>query len=330
MRELMHYAPLFSALATCALTFILATGKAGIIVQDIPNERSLHDKPVPRSGGIALMAGMLCGWALVMQPWVWWIVIPVLGLFALSLLDDLHGLSAGMRLAGHFIAALAAISGAGVPLLWFVPVLLFIVWMTNLYNFMDGSDGLAGGMALLGFGGYGIGAWLAGDQEFALLNFSVAAAAAGFLLFNFHPARIFMGDSGSIPLGFLAATLGVSGWLAGYWPLWFPLLAFSPFVADATVTLLKRAQRGEKLAQAHRSHYYQRLIQMGWGHRNTALAEYVLMLLASVSALCGMSLSNAAQGYLLLAWVIVYLAIMWRIDRYWQQFSGGKITDVQA
>jgi UDP-N-acetylmuramyl pentapeptide phosphotransferase/UDP-N-acetylglucosamine-1-phosphate transferase len=332
MQGLTHYAPLISALVTLALTFILATGRAGFIVQDIPNERSLHDKPVPRSGGIALIAGVLCGWVLLLQSWVWWIVIPMLGLFALSLLDDLRGLSAGTRLTGHFIAALAAVTGAGVSLLWFVPVLLFVVWMTNLYNFMDGSDGLAGGMALLGFGGYGIGAWLAGNQEFALLNFSVAAAAAGFLLFNFHPARIFMGDAGSIPLGFLAAVFGVSGWQAGYWPCWFPLLIFSPFVLDATVTLLKRARRGEKLSQAHRNHYYQRLVQMGWGHRNTALAEYALMLLAGVSALWGVNMNNAVQGFLLLAWGVVYLALMWRIDKHWQQyqFSGKKVTDVQT
>lgn len=319
-----HYAPLLSALVTLVLTFALATGRVGAIAQDIPNERSLHDKPVPRSGGVALMAGVLCGWGMLMQSLVWWIVALVLGLFALSLLDDLRGLSAATRLTGHFIAALAAVIGAGVSLPWFVPVLLFVVWMTNLYNFMDGSDGLAGGMALLGFGGYGIGAWLAGDEGFALLNFSVAAAAAGFLLFNFHPAKIFMGDAGSIPLGFLAAAFGVSGWQAGYWPCWFPLLVFSPFVADATVTLLKRARRGEKLSQAHRGHYYQRLVQMGWGHRNTALAEYALMLLAGISALWGIGAGNAGQGYLLLGWSVVYLALMMSIDMYWRQFAGKK------
>ena len=324
-----HYAPLVSMLVALALAFVLTTGKAAGIVRDIPNERSLHDKPVPRVGGIALMAGSLSGWALL-QYWQWWIVLPVLGLFVMSLVDDVRNLSPRVRLIGHFIAALTAVSGAGISLPWFVPVLLFVVWMTNLYNFMDGSDGLAGGMALSGFGCYGAGAWMGGDETFALLNFSVAAAALGFLFFNFHPARVFMGDAGSIPLGFLAAALGAWGWQAGYWPFWFPLLVFSPFIADATVTLFKRAFRGEKLSQAHRSHYYQRLVQMGWGHRNTAFAEYALMLLAGMSALWGIGMDNPAQGGLLLAWGIVYLIPMAWIDGRWRKyrFEEKKASDV--
>jgi len=312
------YAPLISALITLVLTFILLNSKTGLAVRDIPNERSLHSTPVPRVGGIALMAGVLSGWALLMQFLAWWIVLPALGLFALSLLDDMRSLSAGVRLIGHFLAALAAVSGAGVSLLWFIPVLLFIVWMTNLYNFMDGSDGLAGGMALFGFGSYGIGAWLNGSEIFALLNFSVAAAALGFLFFNFHPAKVFMGDAGSIPLGFLAAVFGVSGWQSEYWPLWFPLLVFSPFVADATLTLLKRAWRGEKLSQAHRSHYYQRLIQLGHGHRNTALAEYVLMLLAGASAVWSIGQNMPVQVGILACWCAIYFGLSMWLDRGWQ------------
>lgn len=319
----MYYAPLASALVTLVLTFVLTTGKAGFIVHDIPNERSLHHRPVPRVGGIALVVGMLCGWAMLSQMWVWWLALPAVGLFALSLVDDVRNLSAGTRLVGHFLAALVAVSGAGVQWLWFIPVLLFMVWMTNLYNFMDGSDGLAGGMALFGFGTYGIGAWLAGNGEFALLNFSVSAAAAGFLVFNFHPAKVFMGDGGSIPLGFLAAAFGVWGWQAAYWPFWFPILVFSPFIVDATVTLFKRARRGEKLSQAHRSHYYQRLVQMGFGHRNTALYEYALMVLTGVSALLGLEMSGIGQLFLLLGWGLVYLLLMWLVDKRWRHSQRG-------
>jgi UDP-GlcNAc:undecaprenyl-phosphate GlcNAc-1-phosphate transferase len=325
-----YFAPLVSALVTLLLTFVLTTNKTGIIIHDIPNERSLHDQPVPRVGGIALMAGVLGGWALLIQSWAWWIMLPVAGLFALSLVDDVRNLSAGTRLVGHFVAALIALSGVGVPLPWLIPVLLFMVWMTNLYNFMDGSDGLAGGMALFGFGSYGVGAWLGGNEVFALLNFSVAAAALGFLVFNFHPAKVFMGDAGSIPLGFLAATFGVAGWQTGYWPFWFPLLVFSPFVVDATVTLLKRMMRGEKLSQAHRSHYYQRLVQMGCGHRNTALGEYALMLLAGASALLGMGMGGTGQGSMLLGWCMVYLVLMVWIEKRWREYQFGKMKVTNA
>ncbi|HZW25102.1 MAG TPA: glycosyltransferase family 4 protein [Gallionella sp.] len=321
---MMHYAPLVALMTTMlALTLILTVGRRAV-VHDIPNERSLHDKPVPRVGGIGLMAGIAAGWVLLSQSWSWWIVLPVLGLFALSLLDDLRGLSARTRLIAHFIAALVAVSGTDVGMLWLLPLLLFVVWMTNLYNFMDGSDGLAGGMALFGFGCYGIAAWLSGNEGYALLNFSIAGAALGFLMFNFHPARVFMGDAGSIPLGFLAATLGIHGWQADFWPVWFPVMVFSPFIVDATLTLFRRLRRGEKLSQAHRSHYYQRLVQMGWGHRNTALAEYALMALTGAAALSALALPVSGQYAMLLLTAALYLAIAAKIDRLWHKRRSGS------
>jgi len=313
-----HYSPLISALVTLFLALILSLSKDGTL-KDIPNERSLHTEPVPRIGGIALMAGIFSGWVKLFEFWEWWIVLPTLGLFVLSLVDDVTNLSAKTRLVGHFSAATIVLGGAGIDWLWLIPVLLYIVWMVNLYNFMDGSDGLAGGMALFGFSFYGIAGLMNGNEAFAMMNFSIGAAALGFLYHNFHPARVFMGDSGSIPLGFLAAALGVLGWKQEYWPFWFPVLVFSPFVADATFTLLKRMRQGENLTRAHRSHYYQRLVQMGLGHRNTALAEYVLMLLVGVSALWGIGLDTSGQGNLLVLWGAIYLGLATWVDYCWQR-----------
>lgn len=312
-----HYSPLISASVTLLLTLILTLSKHGTI-EDIPNERSLHDVPVPRTGGIALMAGIMAGWVLLFQSWAWWIVLPVLGLFVLSLVDDVRGLSPKTRLIGHFIAAVMVILGAGISWLWALPVLLYVVWMTNLYNFMDGSDGMAGGMALFGFSFYGIAGLMAGNEAFAMLNFTVGAAAMGFLYHNFHPAKVFLGDGGSIPLGFLASAFGVWGWQQGYWPFWFPAMVFSPFVVDATLTLFKRARNKEKLSDAHRSHYYQRLVQMGWGHRNTAIAEYVLMAAAGVSSLVALGLDAWGQGNLLAWWGAIYLGLSMWIDKRWR------------
>lgn len=312
-----HYSPLISALVTLILTLILTLSKDGTI-QDIPNERSLHTEPVPRTGGIALMAGIMSGWMLLIPFWAWWIVLPALGLFVLSLLRNMRNLSLKMRLIGHPVAALIVLWGVGVAWLWLLPVLLFIVWMTSLYNFMDESDGLAGGMALFGFSFYGIAGLMNGNEAFAMLNFSIGAAALGFLYHNFHPAKVFMGDAGAIPLGFLAAAFGVWGWQQGYWPFWFPVLVFSPFVVDATFTLLIRLRRGEKLSEAHRSHYYQRLVQMGWGHRNTTIAEYVLMLLAGATALWGIGMDVKGQGNLLAWWGAIYLGLTMWVDRSWR------------
>jgi UDP-GlcNAc:undecaprenyl-phosphate/decaprenyl-phosphate GlcNAc-1-phosphate transferase len=324
-----HYPPIISAFVTLMLALVLTLNKDGLF-HDIPNERSLHTAPIPRSGGIALIAGIFSGWVLLFQFWAWWIVVPTLGLFILSLVDDVRNLSAKTRLIGHFIAAMIVLAGAGIDWLWAIPVLLFVVWMTNLYNFMDGSDGLAGGMALFGFSFYGIAGLLNGNEAFAMMNFTIGAAAVGFLYHNFHPARVFMGDAGSIPLGFLAASFGVWGWQLGYWPFWFPLQVFSPFVADATLTLLKRIRHGEKLTQAHRFHYYQRLIQMGWGHRNTAVVEYALMFLAGASAIWGIGLDALGQGNLMAWWAAIYLGLSMWIDRLWQQHLARKenATDV--
>lgn len=318
-----YYPPLISALITFVLILILASGKAGKLL-DIPNARSLHTVPTQRTGGIALMAGILSGWMLLIQFMAWWIVLPALGLFVLSLVDDMRSLSAKTRLIGHFSASMLVTLGAGIDWLLLPPVLLYIVWMTNLYNFMDGSDGLAGGMALFGFSFYGIAGLMNGNDAFAMLNFSIGAAALGFLFHNFPPAKVFMGDAGSIPLGFFAAAFGVWGWQLGFWPFWFPLLVFSPFVADATVTLAKRTLRGEKITQAHRSHYYQRLVLLGWGHRNTALAEYVLMLLAGASALWCMGMDVHSQWILLVCWGAIYSGLMLWVDRCWRRYEASK------
>lgn len=313
-----------------SVLLLLLHGEIGRVVLDRPNERSLHTVAVPRAGGLAIMAGIIAAWGMAWQPELFPLTCSLIFLVVLSFFDDLYGLPAGWRLAAHFLAA-AFFLGCYMPSVldqgwWLLLVLLLaIVWITNLYNFMDGSDGLAGGMALFGFSFYAFGAWQAGDGELAFPALAIAAACGAFLLFNFHPARIFMGDVGSIPLGFLAATWGLLGWQRGDWPLWFPLLVFSPFVVDASVTLLKRLLRREKIWQAHRGHYYQRLVQMGWGHRRTALVEYILMALAGGSALWLASQVWALQVMGLMLWGAIYYALAIAVDRLWFKLQPPKM-----
>ena len=298
------------------------------MIRDPLEEPSGGIEPLPQIGGIALMAGMLAGWVLMIKFWPWWAVLPALGLFAMSLVTDMRDLTLRTRLTGHFIAAACVLLGAGISWIWLLPALLFIVWMTNLYRLMDGSDGIAGGMALFGFTFYGFAGLKHDDLIFAMMNFSVGAAALGFLYHNFYPAKVLLGAAGSIPLGFLAAAFGVWGWQLGYWPFWFPILVFSPFVMDATLTLLKRARNKENLTDAHRGHYYQRLLQMGWSHRKTAIAEFVLMVLAGISALIGLGLDVSGQGNLLAYWGAIYLGISMWIDQRWRVHQQSeKIND---
>ena len=323
----MSFYPTLSALlVTFFLIRFLLSNPFFNKLQDMPNERSLHSAPVPRIGGVGVIVGVLCGWALLYKVLVWWLVLPVLLLSVVSLLDDARSLPVKQRLLAQIIAAAAMVFGSDMfaqqGVIVAAGVLLFVVWMTNLYNFMDGSDGLAGGMAFFGFGMYGIAAWLMQNPPLAWINFCIVAAAASFLSYNFYPAKIFMGDSGSIPLGFLAAAIGVWGWQQGSWAWWFPLMVFSPFIVDASVTLLKRSMRGVKITEAHREHYYQRLIQMGWGHRNVALAEYGLMLAVGVSALW--MLNKPMTWPLFVVWGSVYAGLMLLVDIRWKNFIRGK------
>jgi UDP-N-acetylmuramyl pentapeptide phosphotransferase/UDP-N-acetylglucosamine-1-phosphate transferase len=321
------YTPIVAALVTLLIITIILTSKAGKHLLDIPNARSLHHAPIPRIGGIGIMAGVLSAWALLPVVDIWWIIVPVLFLFCVSLLDDLRGLPVGLRLLAHLLAALLLLFGSGMVATHIGLALLLlpcVIWMANLYNFMDGSDGLAGGMTFFGFTVYGFAALMHGDDTLALLNFAIAAAALGFLYYNLFPARVFMGDSGSIPLGFLAAAMGLRGWQLGHWSGWFPLLVFMPFIADASVTLLKRSVGGKKITEAHREHYYQRLVQLGWGHRTVALLSFALMFAAGISALWALHFSTEFPWLLFLLWGSFYILVMRVMDKRWKIFQQGR------
>jgi len=321
-----YLAPIVSALVTLSSLAFILSGRFSYKIQDIPNERSLHSRPVPRMGGVGLMAGVLAGWLLLASDLTWWLLLPLAILFVVSLLDDMRGMPVRVRLSAQLFAAAILVIGSGFFTMQGVVaallLLLLTVWMTNLYNFMDGSNGLAGGMALFGFAAYGIAALLAHADTLAVLNFSISAAALGFLFFNFHPARVFMGDAGSIPLGFLAAAMGLWGWQQGCWSAWFPVLVFSPFIVDSSITLMKRSLRGAKVTEAHREHYYQRAIQMGWSHRKVALVEYGLMLASGALALLAMG-----QAFPVLAFAVVcgtYAVLMLSLDAAWKRFERGQ------
>lgn len=305
--------PLAFILCVVLLSWLLRTGRAHALALDQPNARSLHTTPTPRIGGLGIMAAMLPALAVGGEALL---ALLTLGLALVSWLDDRGGVPIPLRFGAQFAAALVWVACFGFSL-WTLPAVVVLVWMTNLYNFMDGADGLAGGMAVAGFGAYGLAAWLAGDMAMAVPNAAIAAAALGFLRFNFPPARLFMGDVGSIPLGFAAGALGYQGWWRELWPWWFPLLVFSPFAVDATVTLLRRAWRGERVWLAHREHYYQRLVRLGWGHRRTALAEYAVMAAAAASALALTGVATPYQWAGLALWAAIYGGCARYVDRSW-------------
>lgn len=322
MPEVAFVSPIASAVVTLLLiAWMLRAG--GRVPLDVPNQRSLHLRPVPRSGGMAMMAGIFAGFALMQTPLV--VVLPAAALAALSYVDDTRGVPVVVRLALQLVAA----SALAYASLRFDPPfvalsVLAILWAMNLYNFMDGSDGLAGGMTLLGFSVLGIGAWMSGDEALLVDCAIVAAAAAAFLLFNFPPARLFMGDAGSVPIGFLAGGISLLGFRDGDWPLWFPVVVFAPFVADATLTLLKRILAGERVWQAHNKHYYQRLVRMGWSHRGTAVAEYALMLACGLIALWALRQPASLQLAAGVGVVAVHAALACWVEVAWRRREGSS------
>ena len=312
------------AVSLACLGFLLSPVARRLIL-DQPNERSLHERPVSRSGGIAIAAGVAA--AAFAAPHGLAAPLALSGaLAALSLADDVLTLPTLLRLTVHFAAAGTVLGleiGVADPAL-FVLLLLAIAWYTNLYNFMDGSDGLAGGMTVFGFGAYAWAAHQSGNAALTMVSASIAAASGAFLLVNFHPARLFMGDAGAIPLGFLAGALGLAGWRDGLWPAWFPLLVFSPFVVDASLTLARRIARGDKVWIAHREHYYQRLVRMGFGHLRTALAEYALMAACAAAALAARAAPGDVQAAALAASVAGYCVLAVWIDTRWSRHKAGS------
>lgn len=310
-------APL-AAFIVCWLTlaWLLRRGKS--LPMDHPNHRSLHETPTPRIGGLGIMAGVAAACMWLADAPLLPAMLAALALAALSLLDDVRGLPVVLRFLAHFVAALACLLELGLSGWALVGTTIIVVWVTNLYNFMDGADGLAGGMAAIGFGALALAAWQGDAPALATFCAAIAAAALAFLCFNFPPARLFMGDTGSIPLGFLAATLGIAGIWHNTWPWLFPLLVFSPFIVDASVTLVRRVLSGEKVWRAHRSHYYQRAVLLGATHRQLAVAAYLLMLMATALAFALRALPQHVEWLLILS-AAMYSLVFLAIDRRWHQ-----------
>lgn len=307
--------------ATSALLVIgsLATGWIGTRavlayarrtnLRDRPGERRLHRRPTPRGGGLAVAATFVAA-ALVLVPTAGaergslaalGTTVAVVG--ATGWLEDTVGLSIAVRLGAQLAAALGLLLAVGAPadaelfgaevslgLLGPPLALLWTVWLTNLYNFMDGADGVAGSQAVVA--GTAFGAWfaMAGAPGPAVLCWCLAAAAAGFLAWNWAPAKIFLGDAGSLPLGFAFGGLALVGVTRHDLPWSAFALGLGLFVADATWTLLVRVVRGERWWTSHRGHFYQRAHAAGWSHGRVATA----VTLAAV-ALAGLGTLDAAR-----------------------------------
>lgn len=323
-------AGMISAIGTRALIPLLR--QAGVAAA--PNERSLHKAPTPHGGGIAPVAAIVLVWlALALSGWMspprYSIPLAALVLAGVSWLDDRAGIAPVARLVVQVLAVGASLSvcppeGPVFQGLLALPVdrvatAILWVWFVNLFNFMDGADGLAGSEAAsIGFGLLLIGTiGVAWNWPVASIGAAVAAAALGFLASNWAPARVFLGDVGSVPLGFLIGYLLLEFAAAGWWKAALILPLY--FLADATITLARRGLRGEKVWQAHREHFYQRAVLAGLSHAamvRRVIAANLVLIGCAWAAENGSGIPALAAAFLTVA---ILLVVMSRAG-----YTGGK------
>jgi UDP-N-acetylmuramyl pentapeptide phosphotransferase/UDP-N-acetylglucosamine-1-phosphate transferase len=323
----------FAAAGLVVLVFAASlAGTAGVVrvlrrraILDHPTGRSSHAEPTPRGAGLAVVPVLVAAWLVIGLgapggPWDIAIVCAcALGLAALSWLDDLKGLPALLRLLGQAVAVavvLAAAPGGGPYFAGLLPPALDVLaagllwlWFVNLFNFMDGIDGIAGTETACVGAGVALAAALAGlHGALPFYGLTAAAAALGFLWWNWQPARIFLGDVGSVPLGFLLGWLLLDLAARGEWAAALILPLY--YLTDATVTLVHRAWRGERVWRAHREHYYQRAAQRGLSHgavvRAVLAANVILAALAALAAL-GWAWQAMAVACAVVAALLYYL-----------------------
>jgi Fuc2NAc and GlcNAc transferase len=315
------------------LTLVLRRYALAKSLMDIPNERSSHSIPTPRGGGVAIVVSfllalpVLTGLDLLSPAALYGLLGSGLLVAVIGFADDHGHIAARWRLLGHFIAAAWALFwlsglppielfGIIVDLGWFgnILALVYLVWMLNLYNFMDGIDGLASAEAISVCLGMCLVYWFSGATGLIWAPLILAATVAGFLWWNFPPARIFMGDAGS---GFLGVVLGgLVLWAAWSRPelLWSWLILLGVFIVDSTWTLVRRMLRGKRIYQAHRSHAYQYASRVFKSHKVVAVGVVALNLvwLLPIAVIVGCGDVNGMLGLILAYLPLIILSFKFK------------------
>ena len=335
---------LLSLVFFSGLAFLSCTGSKLYInyarkkaILDIPNERSSHTLPTPRGGGVVFVALFLA--VVLLCPFFFpreaslWLALSGGGLAvaAIGWIDDRNTLPAWQRLGVHSIAVLWALYHLGgmpslsmgfasLPLGYIGHVLAFLggVWMINLYNFMDGIDGLAAGEAVLAASA---GAFLTKGSPVSFALFALAASVLGFLIWNWSPAKVFMGDAGSGFLGFTFFCFALSTENTNTLPLLTWAVLVSVFAVDTTLTLVTRARHRKRLSEAHRDHLYQQFIKAGSKH--STVSGVILLATAFLSLL-----SFFFQTHVLALFIAVYAAFAVAWKRLYSKFSVANSTTV--
>jgi UDP-GlcNAc:undecaprenyl-phosphate/decaprenyl-phosphate GlcNAc-1-phosphate transferase len=296
------------------VAFLIAAGAVGLLlvplssrlavrlgVVDVPGGRRIHQRAIPRLGGLAIMGGILVAVAVTLDTTQREYRAILVGATLISLLgavDDAVGLRPAPKFLGQAACAVIPVangvtidhltppflSSVSIGVAQYPVTVIFIVAIANIVNFADGMDGLAAGMCAISAATFSVLAISLDRDPAAVLAAAVSGACVGFLWWNFHPAKVFMGDSGSLPLGFLLATMSISGVMktAAAVSLVFPLLVLLVPIMDTTFVILKRLKYGRSILSADTNHFHHRLLRIGFGQRRAALVLYAWC--ASLSA----------------------------------------------
>jgi UDP-GlcNAc:undecaprenyl-phosphate GlcNAc-1-phosphate transferase len=299
--------PILSAIAAAIVVLLLTpvtmwlAGKVGAV--DVPSARRIHTRPIPRLGGIAIVLGFLLPaiWFLPADPAVRGLIAGGVLIAALGVVDDTMGLSPVVKLVGqvacasvpvaagltidHITLPFAGAIDLGAP--GYVLTVIWFVAIVNIINFTDGMDGLAAGVVGIGASTFAIIAASLGRADAAILAAALAGACLAFLRFNFNPARTFMGDGGSMFLGFMLAGIAITGVMksAATVAIVLPLIVLAIPILDTSFVIMKRIKHGLPVYGADKSHFHHRFLAIGWSQRRTVLSIYAWAALMSLLAL---------------------------------------------
>lgn len=332
---------LFGLLLFCVSAAICRLMIRRVRIMDVPNARSSHSAPVPKSGGIGIVATFVIGIgliylfsdaAMIQESYFIGFAVSALLVAAISLYDDLKGASfVTTKLLSQTVAAVLVmafgliIHEMAIPWygtlrfgIWGYPLtFLWILGLTNAFNFMDGIDGLAAGTAILTGTAFSFLCLLQGSSFVYLIAYTLIAGTLGFFVFNFPRARLFMGDVGSAFLGFSFATLAIIAALYDHAHtslLVMPMLLFH-FIFDTFYTFCRRLAAGQNVFEAHRTHLYQLFTQLGFSHRTVSLCHFAVSLVQAVGAWTMLQIPNSNRVLVFFPFLVFEIGYAWIVVR---------------
>ncbi|GEP83758.1 putative phospho-N-acetylmuramyl-pentapeptide-transferase [Staphylococcus piscifermentans] len=290
----------FSMIVSLILTPIVIKISIKLDIMDKPNYRKVHTRPISVLGGTVILFSFMLGiW--IGHPIEREIIPLIIGtiiMYLVGLIDDVYNLKPILKLLGQCLAALVVVYyGVTIDFIQLpfgiihfgvlsVPITVFwIIAITNAINLIDGLDGLAAGVSTIAFMTIGFIAILQADIFIIMICSVMIGSLIGFLFYNFHPAKIFLGDSGSLQLGFIISFLSLLGFKnITFFSLFFPMVILAvPFI-DTLFAMIRRAKKGQKIMQADKSHLHHKLLKLGYTHRQTVVLIYSIAILFSISS----------------------------------------------